>query len=235
MEYLDFGPVLLIILTFFVLLLLIFLLFAIYKFYKMDFEKKNYMLETKAYKAALEKLRSAHEVSLKVVEDTNAKATEIIKDAQYLSENAKEELAKSLRDVSNDQKAQLEKTTEEALGEYTRELKSQKEKNIQSMNQVAEEIKSAATNELEEFKSMLHNDTVDYEKKIEEKLTAEQKILKERLDAYKNEKIRKIDKSIASIVVQVSKDVIGKSIDLDTSQKLVFDALESAKKENLFE
>jgi exonuclease VII large subunit len=55
------------------------------------------------------------------------------------------------------------------------------------------------------------------------------------LENYKKEKIKEIDERIFQLLVDITKKVLGKAIDLSTHEELVIKALEKAKKENFFE
>lgn len=54
------------------------------------------------------------------------------------------------------------------------------------------------------------------------------------IDDHKKEKIKEIDKKIYQIIGEVAKKTLGETIDLSTHERLVKEALEKAKKENLF-
>ena len=55
------------------------------------------------------------------------------------------------------------------------------------------------------------------------------------LESYKREKIMEVDEKIFKIIADVSKKVLGRSIDVSTHEELVFRALKKAKEENFFE
>jgi len=55
-----------------------------------------------------------------------------------------------------------------------------------------------------------------------------------RLRITKRKGLEEIDRGVYRTIVDVSKKIIGKAIDISTHEKLVMDALEKAKKEGIF-
>jgi F0F1-type ATP synthase membrane subunit b/b' len=51
------------------------------------------------------------------------------------------------------------------------------------------------------------------------------------IENYKRERLKELDKKIYQTIGEIAKEIIGKTIDLSTHEKLVIRALEKAKRE----
>ena len=85
-------------------------------------------------------------------------------------------------------------------------------------------------------------DLADFIKKQEEAIVKESQYLaatnvlkvEKEMASYRQNQIKKLDAKINTVLVEVSKQVLGKAIDLKNHQDLVIEALNKAKAENLF-
>jgi hypothetical protein len=59
--------------------------------------------------------------------------------------------------------------------------------------------------------------------------------IQKELEEYKNERLKKADKQINSIIQEVAEEVLNKAIPLEDHQKLIIESLEKSRKEGLFE
>jgi len=69
---------------------------------------------------------------------------------------------------------------------------------------------------------------------IEEKLLAGVQEAQAGAKVYQEQKLKELDAKIYQILGEVAKKTLGRAIDLSTHEELVMEALEKAKKENLF-
>ncbi len=108
-----------------------------------------------------------------------------------------------------------------------------------------EEIEKIATEMAVEFKNEAIVELARFKKELEEKIVniegAAQKVLedeydevKQEIERYKASKIAQIDRTAHEILIDVTKKVLGKSIDLRAHEELIIAALEDAKRQNLF-
>jgi F0F1-type ATP synthase membrane subunit b/b' len=101
-------------------------------------------------------------------------------------------------------------------------------------SELAVEFKNEAVIELSRFKSELENKIVTIEEAAEKVLAQEYDELKVELENYKASKIAQIDATARETLIDVTKKVLGKSIDLRSHEELLIKSLEEAKKQNLF-
>lgn len=105
----------------------------------------------------------------------------------------------------------------------------------ESKHLVKEKLAEVAEKQLKEYQSMLKDSSTDIEKEtikiLELKMDEEWAKLQKELEKYRIQKTDEINKKATEAVKRLSKEVIGKSIDVNTHSILLNEALESAKKE----
>ena len=146
---------------------------------------------------------------------------------------AKGKIDKSLLDRRYKGKiaAKVEKEAAEKLSKvldaYSLALSNQTKENFQTMTDLA--VKSG-------------KDLADFIKKQEEAIVKESQYLvatnvvkmEKEMENYRQNQIKKLDSKINTVLVEVSKQVLGKAVDLKNHQELIIEALNKAKAENLF-
>jgi F0F1-type ATP synthase membrane subunit b/b' len=101
-------------------------------------------------------------------------------------------------------------------------------------SQIAVEFKNEALFEMARFKKELEEKVVTVEGAAERVLAAEYDEIKLEIDKYKASKIAQIDSTAREVLIDATKKILGKSIDMRAHEELVTQALEDAKRQNLF-
>lgn len=81
---------------------------------------------------------------------------------------------------------------------------------------------------------MFNNVSKDIEKNLKTHLENTQKLLDQQIEATRAEKLKAIDNEIFNILRSVTQKALGKGLSFDEHQEFIFEALEKAKKENIF-
>jgi F0F1-type ATP synthase membrane subunit b/b' len=100
--------------------------------------------------------------------------------------------------------------------------------------EIAVEFKNEALLEVSRFKEELEKRVLVTEDAAERVLDAEFDEVKKEVQSYKQAKISQIDSQAKEVLIDVTKKVLGKSIDLRAHEDLVIKSLEDAKRQNLF-
>ena len=100
--------------------------------------------------------------------------------------------------------------------------------------EIAIEFKNEAVIELARFKKELEEKIINVEGAAEKVLDSEYEEIKVEIERYRTSKMAQIDATAREILTDVTKKVMGKSIDLRAHEDLVIEALENAKRQNLF-
>lgn len=135
----------------------------------------------------------------------------------------------------------IQKATDEIIESYKKqmieapqELKNKIDKfsgtctEAQSMILKEAEIKIGQISEA--FTKKVNSIYLISEKTINQNIIATEKIIEE----HKKEKLKELDKKIYQMIGEVAKKTLGETIDFSTHEKLVREALEKAKEENIF-
>lgn len=100
--------------------------------------------------------------------------------------------------------------------------------------EIAIEFKNEAVIELARFKKELQDKIVQVEGATEKVLMDEYQEIKKEIDRYRASKMAQIDTQSKEILTDVTRRVLGRAIDLRAHEDLVMQALEDAKRQNLF-
>jgi F0F1-type ATP synthase membrane subunit b/b' len=182
----------------------------------------------------LAKSSQTEDKAVKIIDDANSKALDIIKNANFFVDNSKNEFDKELRDISSDRVKAFEKTTSEFLEFYENTLKDLQSKNIEIFQNISKDIEESANSEIKNFKSAIEKQTIQAESLAEKKINEQHLLAQKDIDTYKQNEIAKINQNIYKLLERVSNLVIGDSLSLSEHEKLIQDALTKAKKEGLF-
>lgn len=205
-----------------------------FSFMQQERNKDVEKIKNVAYKKAEDIVDGAKEASIRIIEESNAKAQETINSAKEISDASRNDIKRHLDEVSLKHIQLLESTSNELNNFYKQAIESQKGKSISTLQNLSHEIEGELAAEVDEFKEILHKETVDSQRMVEQKLQNEYKKISKEIDMYRDEKMRLVDTKIFQILAEVSKEVLGKSISLEEKQDLVFKALEDAKRKEGF-
>lgn len=100
--------------------------------------------------------------------------------------------------------------------------------------EIAVEFKNEALLEMARFKKELEEKVVTVEGAAEKVLAAEYDEIKLEIERYKASKIAQINSTAREVLIDATKKILGKSIDIRAHEDLVTRALEDAKRQNLF-
>ena len=231
---LDYTSIFLILLNVFVFVLFIVLVYAIFQSFKIISTTEQEVLRQDAYKKALSTIDTTRDEALKIVKDT-----------EYLTDTTKEKMKGEfntlVKKLSNQLASDLSATLEEegtrglaSIRKVSHAIEEHALSELKKFEGVSKDMESTALHELESFKQQLHEGTLHNEEAAESQLAKEYAEVKKRLADYENVKMTQIDNKVHDILLQVTRELFDKSLDINTSEKMVMEALSKAKKENMF-
>ena|SRR3972149_1203773 len=181
-------------------------------------------LQADKVSGAAELVDSARRKSLKLVQEANSKAQVILAQAGDISEESKTNIDRALQELATKQ--------EDILNQTSVELK---DIGLHTIENAAKEIEKGVLAEVSQFEDIVHKETVESEKLVEEKVNKDYQKVKEEIQKYRDEEMAKTDQSVFNVLKDVSTQVLGHALSMEEHRDLVLDALEEAKKRNLFE
>jgi uncharacterized protein YoxC len=178
---------------------------------------------TRTITVAQEIIRNAIAASQK-----NLRASESFQDelGKLLKEGTEQNLSESKKIIQN--------ATKDIVDAYQKQF-SILAREVEASGRFAHnQLLEATKKRSDELSSGWQTELVRIRQEMEEKLLKGMQEAQSSAKMYQEEKIKELDSKIYQILSQVAKKTLGRSIDLSTHEELVMEALEKAKKENLF-
>ncbi|MBI2621945.1 MAG: hypothetical protein HYW63_04880 [Candidatus Levybacteria bacterium] len=185
-------------------------------------EKKWKDLEDKAQRDYQEILQSA-----------NKKAQEIILRATEVRQEGVMGFQDSAQKMFEAQKEAIKQISLALSNKYETELKKINEEHIKLLINIYKDIETSAKSDFTKYKDIIQKQTFDAERIAEQKIKEEYEKLESEIKELRQKKLNELNSEIDNIILNVSKEVIGKSLDLSAHENLIIEALEKAKKEKV--
>lgn len=180
-------------------------------------------------------LENARKESLRIVEDANKKAGELLQQTQAVKNTFESEVTSHLKDFSEKEKERIAAASREMTDAYRQMLELTKQQYGSAMANTAKEMASEAQKSVQTFGEFLKEQTVRYEGSLHQQIQAGFMSTQKEISDYKRESLRKVEDAIYRILNLVSKSILGKALSLEDQQDLVVRALDEAKKQGFFE
>lgn len=217
------------------IVLLFFVIFFAKNAHKLhETEELNRHLQNQLSEKPVKLLEKAHEQSLEIVQEANKKATEILSATKNYEETSNVGLKEKIAALEKDQAEIFTKASEEMKSSYQAMLKQIQEQDINTIKTMTKDIQSDVLADFQEFREDLEKETINSQKMVKEKIDEEYLAIEKELQDYRNKKFQKIDEDIYKILYRISEIVFSQAIPFDKHKQLVIEALEIAKKEQVF-
>ncbi len=197
-------------------------------------EELNNHLQNQLSEKPVKLLESAHEKAQEIIEQANRHATEILASSKTYEDNSNFALKEKLVDLEKQQEAVFNKASAEMKTAYQNLLTQIQEEDINTLKTMTKNIESDILSDFKEFRDSLEKETINSEKVVKEKIDEEYLEIEKELEDYKKQKYAQIDEDIYKILNRVSEMVLSQGISFDKHKQLVLEALETAKKEQVF-
>lgn len=197
-------------------------------------EEMNRHLQNQLSEKPVKLLESAHEKAQEIIDQANKHANEIIASSKAYEDTSNVALKEKLTQLENDQAAVFAAASEEMKSAYQDLLTQIQEQDINALKSVTKDIREDVLADFKEFRETLEKETINNEKLVKEKIDEEYLVIEKELQDYKKQKYQKIDEDIYKILYRVSEMVLSKGITFEQHKQLVLEALETAKKEQVF-
>lgn len=197
-------------------------------------EKLNNELKEQLGKKPIKLLEQAYEQAQGIIDQANKHATDILASSKAYEDNSSGALKEKLADLEIQQEAVFAKASEDMKTAYQNLITQIQEQDINTLKTMTKDIESDVLADFKEFRETLEKETINSEKVVKEKIDEEYLILEKDLEDYKRQKYQKVDEDIYKILYRVSEMVLSEGISYDKHKELVLEALETAKKEQVF-
>jgi len=176
-----------------------------------------------AYDRLLRELRELKTEKGSFEESGRLKAAKIMEEARdkalQILEEAKLDAGENQQKVDGE----MERITQMQLDNYNNMIQK-----------ISKSIEDEALKEVDEFRKKLETDAGSVQKTVVARVEEDYVQAKKQIEVYKTERMKQIDRQILVLMKDVGKDILGKTMDFDTHRELIMQALEEARKENVF-
>jgi len=200
-----------------------------------ELEKTNNDMQSQLAEKPIKLLQEAHEKAQEIINLANKQATEILASSKVYENNSNQALKDKLAMLEKQQESVFNKASEDMKIAYQNMITQIQEEDLNTLKTMTKEIESDVIADFKEFRDVLEKETINSEKIVKEKIDEEYLTMEKDLEDYKNKKYQKIDEDIYKILYRVSEMVLNQGITYDKHKELVIDALETAKKEQVFQ
>lgn len=173
--------------------------------------------------------RDYHEL----IESANKKAEEIILHASEIKQESTNFLQDSVELMLADQRKILEEASTALSKQFEAQLKQVNDNNIQLLKNIYKGIETDVESDYSEYKDVIKKQTFEAENIAKEKIKQEYEKLEIEIKDYREKMLNKVNDDIYKILINISKSVLGKSLDTKEHEDLIIDSLNRAKKENI--
>ncbi len=188
-----------------------------------DHEEKRWQeLEAKAQKDYQE-----------ILETANKKAQEIILEATQIRRDLTTNFQTAVDTVLQNQKEVLKNTSLSTSSKYQDQIEDINRENIKLLINVYKDIEMDVESNFQKYKELIQRQTFEAEKMAEDKIKQEYEKLQAQIAESKQKKLQELNEKIYKIIQSVTKEVVGRSIDLSDQENLIIKALDNAKKEGI--
>lgn len=198
-------------------------------------EKLNSGLQAQLSENPIKLLEQAHEKAQELINQANKQASDILASSKTYEDNSNQTLKNKLTELEKQQAAVFTKASDDMKIAYQNMITQIQEQDLNSLKSMTKDIETDILADFKEFRDDLEKDTIKSEKVVKEKINDEYLTLEKDLDEYKKQKYQELDDDIYKILYRVSEMVLNQGISYDKHKELVIEALETAKKEQVFQ
>jgi hypothetical protein len=170
---------------------------------------------------------------LRVLEDAKTQAKQIILDAQKRSGQLIAEAASFGAQTKELLAAELEKLQTAELGYYQKALEETKLQAQSSLAGLSKDVKEEVGRQIDTVNTSLASEIQKTQAETRRVLLGAYKKMEDEVEAYKVERLKKVDERIFDLLKDASVKAIGKLLSPEDHEDVVIKALEDAKRENV--
>lgn len=180
---------------------------------------------------AQEEIMTAHRESRVVIDKAAEKAQELLLDAEYIKSDLSSSMEESIRTIADNAIVSFQNESQELHKQYKVLFQDIRKRYVDEVEKTVKSIDSLADEELKSFQKIIKDETVSSQDKVEKRAEAVFVQAQKEIETYKAQKVQEIDAQVKDMLGKVFSNVLQKSLSDEDHQKLVMNALESAKKE----
>lgn len=187
------------------------------------------------YEKAEALIGQARQESLRIIEEGNKKASEILQKTEAIKQETEKHFADVLEEVSKKETERIVQISGELIAAYRQMLEGTKQQYTAAAAATAQEMAGDAQKSLGAFQEFLKDQTSRYQGALKQQVQEGFLNAQKEINDYRRDSLRKVEEAIYRILSTVSKAVFGKALSMEEHQELVIRSLDEAKKQGFFE
>lgn len=191
-------------------------------------------IKNKAHEEAEALLDGSRKEALKVMGDARIKAEEVLSGIKNLTDDSEKKLQKAIDDFSRQETERLIKTSEKFVAVYESSVNEAGKKHLEDLDNIFQGISKIVDRGMTGFEKALLAEVKQSHEDADRRISEWHENSLKEIEEYKKEALQRIDGAVYKVLALVSREVIGKTLDMETHRNLVLRALETAKKEGFF-
>lgn len=206
-------------------------------FLVMLYQKKSAALdlaEKDTTKAMAKIIENANKKAEQIIQNAVNKSEDIIYDSETFSTKVNKEMDFVFRDAMEQHRKTFDEVLNKAFTDFKDNFAGTKEDFTKASEKVLAEMELLAKKEFSSFQTEMKAKQPFMETYLKQKVDVEFDQAKREIAAFKTQEMSKATEIIKEAIVRITKDVLHLSIPRDQQEKLIIDALEKAKKDNIF-
>jgi len=168
-----------------------------------------------------------------IIEDARKEADEIIKEGSIKADSVVNETKMFTTEVSELFSEQVRNSVKRQAVTYEVALDQTKSELVDTISDIARQIRQKALADIAEFKDALKKETLSAREVIRNNVNLEFEKIEDEIKNYKESRIAQSDEIVNEIIKEVTKNVLAKSISSEDHKDLIVNALKDAKRKNV--
>ncbi|MBI2122186.1 MAG: hypothetical protein HYT98_03620 [Candidatus Sungbacteria bacterium] len=207
------------------------------RFFRRTFQSRDQarLRLERAEREAEEIVNRARQESLAIIGKAHESSAEIMKEAAVSRGDFQKEFEKVMREFSRGETERLLKISEGFLKSYQAYTEEARKTYLKNLDALYQHLTDRAREGAGRFEKFMQDEVGQFEGIAKSQFERLQSSVVLEVEAYKQDLIKRVERSIFRIIYLVSTNVLGKTIDLEGHRELVLKALEEAKREGFFD
>ncbi len=190
--------------------------------------------EKDAQRAAERIVDHANKKAEMIIQNAVDKAEQIVYDSQEFKDKINKELTFSYKDAATQQNIELEQILEKLLRDYQETFTITKQAFLERSNKTIDKVKEYAEMEFAMVKDQSSAKVAQMEEYIRKKIDFEFQEAKKEIDKWKEVEKNRTSQMIKEAITELSNEVLRLSIPKSEQERLIMEALDKARKDNIF-
>lgn len=179
--------------------------------------------------------RETEEEARRIIAEAHAQSEEILKDSSRFRERMEQVFEERAQSLYAEEATRLAQATQGITVEYHTLAEEARGAYVRVLDEVTKNVSEEARNATAQFTEFIRNEMARYERLTDHGLEEWRRTLQSEIEKKKEVALKRVEESIYRILYFVSKEVLGKTIDLEEHQALVIRALDDARRQGFFD